>query len=270
MESTQPTSNAKPARVFISYSHDSDSHMRAVREFADELRRRGFDAQIDQYALDPDEGWPRWMQRQLDMADFVLIVPTEPYLRRWKGEEEPDKGLGATWEGLILTSRLYLAQGRAKKLRCVLVGDGTSKYIPEPLAGHTYFDIPDRLGDLERYLLHLPPGVPAPTLGPCPSLSTQWTQPAPQAWNRRQRLERFLTERYPANWELGQLVSRLPDNDIAMYLLGEDTSVARYVRELVGVLMSRGELARAPWWTTLHHSRPNFKDDIAELELMWR
>lgn len=64
-------------RVFISYSHDSLDHSRAVREFADCLRANGFDAWIDQFAVDPDEGWPRWMKRELAKADFVLVVPTD-------------------------------------------------------------------------------------------------------------------------------------------------------------------------------------------------
>ncbi|NOY25458.1 MAG: TIR domain-containing protein, partial [Oligoflexia bacterium] len=82
-------------RIFISYSHDSDGHRDAVAGFANCLRRHGYDAWIDQFAVDPDEGWLRWMRDQIEAADVVLIVPTATYLRRWKGHEQPGKGMGA-------------------------------------------------------------------------------------------------------------------------------------------------------------------------------
>lgn len=86
-------------KVFISYSHDSIEHKRRVRNLSDRLRREGIDSNIDQYEQSPSEGWPRWMERQIEEADFVLVVCTETYERRFRGVEEPGRGLGGSWEG---------------------------------------------------------------------------------------------------------------------------------------------------------------------------
>ncbi|MFL6262830.1 MAG: TIR domain-containing protein [Thermoanaerobaculia bacterium] len=87
-----------PPKVFISYSHDSAEHDEHVRALADRLCGEGVDCTIDQYDPHPREPWPRWMDRQIEEADFVLVVCTEIYLRRAKGLEPPGVGLGVTFE----------------------------------------------------------------------------------------------------------------------------------------------------------------------------
>jgi SEFIR domain-containing protein len=51
----------RPPKVFISYSHDSEEHAARVLRLANDLRRDGIEASIDQYITAPPEGWPRWM-----------------------------------------------------------------------------------------------------------------------------------------------------------------------------------------------------------------
>jgi hypothetical protein len=70
---------SRPPTVFISYSHDSESHRAQVLELADRLRLDGIYCSIDQYESSPPEGWYRWMFNQIEGADFVLVVATEPY-----------------------------------------------------------------------------------------------------------------------------------------------------------------------------------------------
>ena len=72
-------------RIFLSYSHDSTAHAERVLELCDRLCADGLDAWIDQYEPAPSEGWPLWMERQVELADRVLVpmhgkVP--PPLRR--------------------------------------------------------------------------------------------------------------------------------------------------------------------------------------------
>ena len=75
-------------RVFISYSHDSEKHAIRVMEFADKLRNDGIDANVDAYTPHPEEGWPRWMDREIRESDYVVVICTETYLRRINGEEK--------------------------------------------------------------------------------------------------------------------------------------------------------------------------------------
>ena|SRR5215213_26334 len=82
-----------PPKVFLSYSQKSPEHSARVRSLADRLRADGVDAMIDQYDPHPKEPWPRWMDRQIEDADFVLVVCTETYLRRAEGREERGRGL---------------------------------------------------------------------------------------------------------------------------------------------------------------------------------
>lgn len=94
-------------KVFISYSHDSPVHSERVWLLADRLRGDGVDCMIDQYHPAPVEGWPRWMDREVEEADFVLIVCTPIYYRRARGEERPGVGHGVTFESVLIVQDLY-------------------------------------------------------------------------------------------------------------------------------------------------------------------
>ena len=74
-----------PTRVFVSYSHDSPAHAERVLVLADRLRHDGVDARLDQYEPSPTQGWPRWMVDEIAAADFVLVVCTATYRRRFDG-----------------------------------------------------------------------------------------------------------------------------------------------------------------------------------------
>jgi hypothetical protein len=114
-------------KVFISYSHDSPEHRQRVLALSERLRTDGIDAQLDQYvAGTPKAGWPRWMLNQLDWANFVLLVCTETYYKRFRGHEAPDKGKGMDWEGNLITSEIYSAKSKATKFAPVLFDGQTS------------------------------------------------------------------------------------------------------------------------------------------------
>jgi hypothetical protein len=93
--------------VFISYSHDSPEHIDRVLALADRLRADGLDCILDQYETAPPKGWPRWMERCIRDADFVLVVCTETYYRRVVGDEEPGKRRGVRWEGGLIYQDIY-------------------------------------------------------------------------------------------------------------------------------------------------------------------
>src|SRR4051812_46027386 len=94
--------------VFISYSHDSDEHAVRVLSLADSLCRYGINVILDRYIHPaPEEGWPRWMDNNIDDASFVLLICTETYRRRVMGREEAGKGLGVRWEGSLIFNHIY-------------------------------------------------------------------------------------------------------------------------------------------------------------------
>jgi len=142
--------------VFISYSHDSEEHRETVLRLSERLRADGFDARVDQYENGtPEQGWPRWMLDQLDAADFVLAVCTETYYRRFRGHEQPGKGKGADWEGALITQEIYDARSRTVKFVAVALTPGQEGFIPEPLRGHTHYELTseERYEELRAFLL---------------------------------------------------------------------------------------------------------------------
>ncbi len=102
-----------PPRVFISYSHDSREHCRRVLEFAQQLRRDGIAAELDQFHETEHETelvhWPRWCEDQMreESADFVLCICTAEYRRRVEGRVAADAGKGVFWEGTFIYNELY-------------------------------------------------------------------------------------------------------------------------------------------------------------------
>ena len=161
-------------RVFISYSHDSTEHEQRVRALADQLRADGVDAWIDQYVQDPDEGWVKWMRTQVREAEKALLVFTETYQRRFEGDEEEGKGLGATFEGVIVTQSLYESGGRNAKFRPVVFRDEDAQFIPVELRRFNRYrvDTPEYYQNLLRWL-YKEPLIVVPTLGQKANLPPQ-------------------------------------------------------------------------------------------------
>ena len=153
-------------RVFLSYSHDSEAHKRQVLELANRLRRDGVDAWVDRYETSPHGGWPRWMRRQIKDAHFIAVVASEAYCRRFDGEE-PVGGLGAQWEGAIITQQLYDFPTHDTKFVPLVFGRDEARHIPAVLRGATWYDVATKEGyeELYRFLVAQPAIVP-PAVGP--------------------------------------------------------------------------------------------------------
>ena len=100
----------------------------------------------------PEEGWPKWMKRQIKEADWVLMFFDKLYRRRFDGEEEPDTGLGATWEGVIITHHFYRDSTRNKKFIPLLADGASADLIPDELFGYTRYFIPKQAVELAARL----------------------------------------------------------------------------------------------------------------------
>ena len=126
--------------VFISYSHDSDAHRERVLGLSERLRADGIVTILDQYVTgSPAGGWPRWMLDQLDLADYVLVICTETYYRRFRGHEQPEKGKGVDWEGALITQEIYYSRSKTLKFVPVFMDAAVDNWIPEPLRSISYY-----------------------------------------------------------------------------------------------------------------------------------
>lgn len=115
-------------KVFISYSHDSQDHRDRVLKLSDALCHWGIDCHIDQYELAP-ANWLSWMERQIREANFVLIICTEIYCRRFEQREKRPSGVG--WEGGVITTELYESQqDKAAKFIPIVFSVDDNQHVP--------------------------------------------------------------------------------------------------------------------------------------------
>ena len=156
--------------AFVSYSHESPEHDGRVLQLANRLTGEGVAREIDRYQVSPPEGWPRWMQKQVQAADFVIAVCTETYERRFSGKQTDGKGKGATWEGRSIYQLLYDAVENRRVIP-VVFSQSDITHIPFVLKDATYYDISQQDGycALLRALTNQP-RVERPPLGPIPKL----------------------------------------------------------------------------------------------------
>jgi tetratricopeptide (TPR) repeat protein len=184
--------DSQPKSVFISYSHDSDDHKARVRALADRLRHEGIAAMLDQYVPNPSCGWPKWMLRQVEESDFILVVCTEPYKAKVQGRTKTGKGV--KWESLLTLQDIYNNSSENGKVVPVVLSDDDVQHIFTPLDAFTHYDVGADHGYLAlyRYLtgqpeiavppvgqaLVLPPAAP-PTTEPLRLPSSLHQLPAP-------------------------------------------------------------------------------------------
>lgn len=131
----------KAVKVFISYAHESDEISNAVLDLANGLREKGVDAEIDQYEEAPPEGWPKWMMRQVQQSDYVIVVCTALFFERANDFSGSQDGLGVKWETSLILQQLYSVSTNNTKFIPVVLSESNKKFIPLPLQPYTYYDV---------------------------------------------------------------------------------------------------------------------------------
>lgn len=155
----------RPPTAFISYTHETPEHNDRALDLANKLRAQGVNCEIDKYQISPPEGWPLWMQKQIQKADFVIVICTQTYLRRCTGEEIAGKGKGAAWEGRSIYQILYDAVENRRVIPVVFAPEDVAN-IPLILKSATYYDLSNEDGyrALHRALTNQP-RITRPPLG---------------------------------------------------------------------------------------------------------
>ncbi|MGK0291006.1 MAG: hypothetical protein ACI86H_002473, partial [bacterium] len=101
---------------------------------------------------------------QIEESDFVLVVATETYLKRYRKKEDLGKGKGATWEGAIITQELYDLSCQGKKFIPIIPDNGDESNIPKILKGFTHYRLPSAYDDL-YWVISNQPGRQLPPVG---------------------------------------------------------------------------------------------------------
>ncbi len=132
-----------PTKVFISYAHESVELSNNVLEFSNLLRSKGIDSEIDQYEEAPAEGWPKWMMRQIQKADFVIVCCSKLFYERANDFSGSDDGLGVKWETSLILQQLYGLSTNNTKFIPVIFDSHNRPHIPLPLQPYTYYQLDD-------------------------------------------------------------------------------------------------------------------------------
>lgn len=124
----------KSPKVFISYSWDSIEHKDWVTAFANELRRRGIDAIIDEFITQRETvNLNQMMIEKIRDTDYTLVVLTDKYAEK----ADSFKG-GVGYETSLLVNEI---RENIKKIIPIMRFKGdVRKAIPFYLKGVTYID----------------------------------------------------------------------------------------------------------------------------------
>ena len=140
-----PKAESAP-KVFISYSHDSPAHDLKVLGLSDRLVSDGLDCILDQYVESPIEGWPKWMQENLEASEFIVVVCTNEYNKRANGNALQGVGKGVKFESLLALQDLYDNDSLGAKFVPVVFSDEDAQHIPKPLRPFQRFVLSDSVG----------------------------------------------------------------------------------------------------------------------------
>jgi hypothetical protein len=143
-----------------------------------------------------------WMDRELQKADFVVLVCTDIYQKRVEGRDEPPKGRGVLWEAKLVYNHLYHTETTFQRFVPILMEGAVPSCIPWPIRGLTsyWIDTSEGYEDLYRHLTGQPRhekpvlGIvkPLPVLPPqsYPASLELLTEPAPlSSLDRRNRVQ---------------------------------------------------------------------------------
>ena len=130
-----------PKKVFISYAHESDELADNVLNFSNYLRSKGIDSEIDQYEESPPEGWPKWMIKQIQEADYVLVVCSKLFHERANDVTQTRDGLGVKWETNLILQQLYTMSTSNDKFIPIIFNSEDKDFIPLPLEPYTRYNV---------------------------------------------------------------------------------------------------------------------------------
>jgi hypothetical protein len=156
--------------AFVSYSYDDEDHVEWVLRFATALRNGGVDAILDKWDLKAGQDVAHFMEQGIAAADRVLLVCTEPYVKK------ADAGAGGVgYEKMIVTKEIVANIATDKFIPIIRRNPGRS--TPVCLGARKYIDFDVDGGfdtALEELLrsIHGAPRHPKPPLGPNPFASS--------------------------------------------------------------------------------------------------
>lgn len=180
-------------KVFISYSHDTQSHKDWVEALAIRLRRSGVDATLDQWDATPGDDLTLFMERGVKESDRVIVVCTPNYVTK------ADAGIGGVgYERMIVTAELVRNVGTNKFIP-ILRNPIPERRVPTFLATKVFVDFSDGQNDDDAFdtllrELHKVPPKGKPAIGANPFALSPLGQETPPQQSEIAEVERVQAE----------------------------------------------------------------------------
>ena len=227
-----------------------------VFSFEKTLVANGFETAATVSDLD-DSAEPRvsrWVENQIQDADFVLLVCTGTYPTGERGQEEQGSGSGVPRQWKLILDRIYRDDQSLSRLIPILLPGSDPSAIPEPLRRFDYYAIgafnPDDPG-YQGLLLHLtgqppsPSGDAPPPQAPSPDQLLQMV--------RIRRLPEPVTYRDDPNERHGLFVGTRGAHSLH---LPEEFAVGRYLVTNATFLefVREGGYRRDDFWDGAHYA----------------
>lgn len=114
----------KNPRVFISYTAENPDNRRWVKTLACKLRENGVNARVDMFHLKPGNDLPQWMTNELIMADKVLLICDQNYVKK---ADSRNGGVG--WETMIIQGDM-MTHNQSNKYICIVREENIDDGIP--------------------------------------------------------------------------------------------------------------------------------------------
>ena len=110
------------AKVFVSYSWDSEEYKKQINLFVQRLKQRGIDIIFDGDAH-LGERLPDFMETNINMCDYVLMCCTPLYKEKADARLQTNKQLsGVGYENTIITAEIYSKNNQCKFIPILFKG----------------------------------------------------------------------------------------------------------------------------------------------------
>ncbi len=120
--------------VFISYSHDNESHKEWVLKLATDLRSHGVDTILDQWDLRLGRDLRFFMESGLSSVKLVLCICSEAYVKK------VNSGTGGSgYEGMIMTQAL-LKDANSDYIISIVRNNESVNKVPTAFGSKLYID----------------------------------------------------------------------------------------------------------------------------------
>lgn len=121
-------------RVFISYTGEDPENRKWVKSFVCKLRENGVNARVDIFNLKLGTDLPQWMTNELCMADKVILICDEYYVKK---ADSRNGGVG--WETMIIQGDMMM-NPQLNKYICIVrkgkIDDGIPIYAKTKFSLH--------------------------------------------------------------------------------------------------------------------------------------